>query len=222
MISIISLEHAFGRGALDDLMRRGFARREMLRVAALLGAGAALRRRRGAASHRGRAHHDDPRVRHAPQGPARASGPDGAEPVEPTHRHPRRRDAVDRADRAPRVGAPPHHYWIRHDRDRRRHVGANPQCCDPIARDQAHRADAGKLAGSLRPVVRQTIEPASVGRRRELLQVRHEHLAVLASGRSTGRPSHGSLHFPSSPFGRSRDNRESGGYARGGFTWRCS
>jgi histidinol-phosphate aminotransferase len=42
MSTIISPEQAFGRGALDDLVRRGFTRRHMLRVAALLGAGAAL------------------------------------------------------------------------------------------------------------------------------------------------------------------------------------
>ena len=42
MSTIISPGQAFGRGALDDLVRRGFTRRHMLRVAALLGAGAAL------------------------------------------------------------------------------------------------------------------------------------------------------------------------------------
>jgi len=42
MSAIISPGGACGRGALDDLVGRGFTRRGMLRVAALLGAGAAL------------------------------------------------------------------------------------------------------------------------------------------------------------------------------------
>ena len=42
MSTIISPGQAFGRSALDDLVQRGFTRRHLFRVAALLGAGAAL------------------------------------------------------------------------------------------------------------------------------------------------------------------------------------
>jgi histidinol-phosphate aminotransferase len=42
MIETIPLEHALGRTAFDDLVERGFTRRALFRVAALLGAGAAL------------------------------------------------------------------------------------------------------------------------------------------------------------------------------------
>ena len=80
----------------------------------------ALRRRRGAAPDRGRAHHDDPRLRHALQGPARAPQPGVARPELPAHRRFRRRHAVHRADRAPGAGPVSDHHRLRDDRDRRR------------------------------------------------------------------------------------------------------